>query len=129
MLPPSKATAPWPSRSPATDLAACKSRLDAAVESLLQRLDGQRLVKVNAASWFSGGIDSQDVLDASLDALRKHCIELIAAGKKEMLLSMRGARHAPQPKSKHLSSHVFRPLHADLALKLLMGVSTSSQIP
>src|SRR5205085_2874744 len=64
------------------DLDACPARLSRAVEELLQVQEGSRLVKISAAAYFSGGIESEEQLDASLNALRDACLHHLGAGKK-----------------------------------------------
>ena len=67
------------------DLDACPARLDRAVEELLQIQEGARLVKVSVGAYFSGGIESEEQLDASLDALRDACLHHLGAGKKVLI--------------------------------------------
>ncbi|MGE3424945.1 MAG: BREX system P-loop protein BrxC [Dehalococcoidia bacterium] len=68
-----------------SDLDACSGRLAHAVEEMLRILDGNRLVRVNGASYFSGGIETEEQLDQALAGLREKCLELIAAGKKVLV--------------------------------------------
>ena len=67
------------------DLDACPARLGRAVEELLQIQEGARLVKVNVGSYFSGGIETEEQLDASLNALRQACLHHLGAGKKVLI--------------------------------------------
>ena len=67
------------------DLDACPARLNRAVEELLQIQEGARLVKVSVGAYFSGGIESEEQLDASLDALRDECLHHLGAGKKVLI--------------------------------------------
>jgi hypothetical protein len=64
---------------------ACEPRLSAAVEAVHRALDGDRLVTINLASYFAGGIDSEEQLDAALQGIRDECARLIGAGKKVIL--------------------------------------------
>jgi hypothetical protein len=67
------------------DLDACPVRRDKAVEDLLRSIDGVRLVKVSASSFFAGGVENEEQLDQALDGLKEQCLELIAAGKKVLV--------------------------------------------
>ena len=67
------------------DFDACNTRRDKAIEALLRQLDGNRVVTVSAASYFSGGVESEEQLDQALDGLKEQCLELIAAGKKVLV--------------------------------------------
>jgi hypothetical protein len=49
------------------DLAACSGRLATAVEEMLRLVDGSRLVRVEASSFFSGGIESEEQLEQALN--------------------------------------------------------------
>jgi hypothetical protein len=42
-------------------------------------------VPVTAASYFSGGIETEEQLDQALAGLKEHCLELIGAGKKVLV--------------------------------------------
>ena len=67
------------------DLAACSGRLATAVEEMLRLVDGSRLVRVEASSFFSGGIESEEQLEQALNGLKDQCLELIGAGKKVLV--------------------------------------------
>jgi len=64
------------------DLHACPGLLSQAIEETLRHVDGNRVVRVTASSYFSGGIETEEQLDQALDGLRDQCLELIGAGKK-----------------------------------------------
>jgi hypothetical protein len=68
-----------------SDLDACPPRLGKAVEELLLLQEGARLVKVNIGSYFLGGIENEDQLTASLNALRDECLHHLGAGKKVLI--------------------------------------------
>ena len=68
-----------------SDLAACSGRLSSAVEEMLRLVDGNRLVRVAASSYFSGGIETEEQLDQALSGLKEQCLELIGAGKKVLV--------------------------------------------
>jgi hypothetical protein len=67
------------------DLDACPVRRDKAIEDLLRALDGGRVVKVSASSYFAGGVENEEQLDQAIGGLREQCIELIGAGKKVLV--------------------------------------------
>jgi hypothetical protein len=64
------------------DLHACAGLLSQAIEEMLRLVDGSRIVRVAASSYFSGGIETEEQLDQALGGLREQCLELIGAGKK-----------------------------------------------
>lgn len=55
------------------------------MEELLRLLDGNRVVKVSASSYFAGGVETEEQLDQALDGLKEQCLELIGAGKKVLI--------------------------------------------
>jgi hypothetical protein len=67
------------------DRDACPARLAAAVEELLRMLDGDRVVTVRLGSFFVGGLETEEQLDAALEALREECARHIGAGRKVLL--------------------------------------------
>ncbi len=67
------------------DLDACPVRRDKAIEELMRLIDGNRVVKVSASSYFAGGIENEEQLDQALDGLKEQCLEFIAAGKKVLV--------------------------------------------
>lgn len=68
-----------------SDRDACDGRLRAAIAELRRILDGERLATVNFGSYFGGGIETEEQLDAALDGIREECSKLIGAGKKVVL--------------------------------------------
>ena len=67
------------------DVDACPNRLNKAVEELMRIIDGQRIVQVQASSFFSGGIETQEQLDQAITGLREECEKLIGKGKKVLI--------------------------------------------
>jgi len=67
------------------DLHACSGLLDQAIEEMLRHVDGNRIVRVPASSYFTGGVETEEQLDQALAGLREECIELIGAGKKVLV--------------------------------------------
>jgi hypothetical protein len=64
---------------------ACESRLRAAIAEVRRIIDGERLATVNLGSYFGGGIETEEQLDAALEGIREECARLIGAGKKVVL--------------------------------------------
>ncbi|MFM0192120.1 BREX system P-loop protein BrxC [Paraburkholderia strydomiana] len=64
------------------DRDACEGRLRVAVAELRRIIDGERVVAVNVGSYFAGGIETEEQLEAALDGVREECARLIGAGKK-----------------------------------------------
>ena len=67
------------------DCDAAPGRLNKAVEELMRLLDGDRVVKVNAAGFFAGGVETEEQLDAAIQGLRDECESHIGAGKKVLI--------------------------------------------
>ena len=64
---------------------ACEGRFREAIRRLQETLEGDRLASVKVDSYFSGGIETEEQLDAALSGLREECARLIGAGKKVVL--------------------------------------------
>jgi len=64
---------------------ACQSLLNKAIEEMMRMVDGNRVTTVNAGSYFSGGVESEEQLDAALEGLREECAAQIGAGKKVLV--------------------------------------------
>ncbi len=64
------------------DVLACPGLLAKAIEEMMRLVDGNRVVRVVASSYFTGGIDSEEQLEQALSGLKEECLELIGAGKK-----------------------------------------------
>jgi hypothetical protein len=64
------------------DRDACEGRLRAAIGELRRIIDGERVVAVSVGSYFAGGIETEEQLEAALDGVREECARLIGAGKK-----------------------------------------------
>lgn len=67
------------------DRDACDGRLRAAIAELRRIIDGERVVTVSVASYFAGGIETEEQLEAALDGIREECARLIGAGKKVII--------------------------------------------
>lgn len=64
---------------------ACEGRLRAAISELHRIIDGERVINVNLGSYFGGGIETEEQLDAALEGVREECARLIGQGKKVIL--------------------------------------------
>lgn len=64
------------------DRDACDGRLRAAITELRRIIDGERAVSVSLGSYFGGGVETEEQLDAALVGVREECARLIGAGKK-----------------------------------------------
>jgi Family of unknown function (DUF6079) len=61
---------------------ACDARVRDAIAELHRIIDGERIATVRLGSYFSGGIETEEQLDAALDGIREECSRLIGTGKK-----------------------------------------------
>lgn len=61
---------------------ACESRLRTAIAEVHRIIEGERVVSVSLGSYFAGGVETEEQLDAALDGIREECSRLIGAGKK-----------------------------------------------
>ena len=61
---------------------ACEGRLRAAIAEIHRIIDGERVVTVELGGYFSGGVETEEQLDAALEGVREECARLIGAGKK-----------------------------------------------
>jgi hypothetical protein len=64
------------------DRDACGGRLNAAIGELRRIIDGERVVTVSIGSYFAGGVETEEQLEAALDGVREECARLIGTGKK-----------------------------------------------
>ena len=64
------------------DRDACDGRLRGAVTELRRIIDGERIATVDLGSYFAGGVETEEQLDAALNGVREECARLIGAGKK-----------------------------------------------
>jgi hypothetical protein len=64
---------------------ACPSRLAQAIQKVHQTIEGDRLATIRVGSYFSGGIETEEQLDAALAGIREECLPLIGAGKKVVI--------------------------------------------
>lgn len=64
------------------DRDACEARLKAAIAEVMRVVEGERVVEVNLGTYFGGGVETEEQLDAALAGVREECSRLIGAGKK-----------------------------------------------
>jgi hypothetical protein len=60
----------------------CGRELGTAVLEMLKMSEGDRIERISVASYFAGGIETDEQLEAALTGLREQIAGLIAAGKK-----------------------------------------------
>lgn len=65
-----------------SELDACESRLYDAIAELHRIVDGDRVATVRLGGYFSGGIETEEQLEAALQGIREECSRLIGTGKK-----------------------------------------------
>jgi hypothetical protein len=75
-------TEPVPIPQLRSECDACDARLRDAIAELHRIIDGERIATVRLGSYFSGGIETEEQLDAALDGIREECSRLIGTGKK-----------------------------------------------
>jgi hypothetical protein len=61
---------------------ACDARLKAAIAEVRRIVEGERLVTVSLGSYFGGGVETEEQLEAAIEGIREECARLIGAGKK-----------------------------------------------
>jgi hypothetical protein len=61
---------------------ACETRLQDAIAELHRIVDGDRVATVRLGGYFSGGVETEEQLDAALAGIREECSRLIGTGKK-----------------------------------------------
>ena len=67
------------------DADACPGRTQKVIQEMLGLLDGNRLVRLDVNSFFSGGIDTTEQLDTAINALREECEKQLAEGKRILI--------------------------------------------
>lgn len=65
-----------------SELDACETRLQEAIAELYRIVDGDRIATVKLGGYFSGGVETEEQLDAALAGIREECTRLIGTGKK-----------------------------------------------
>ena len=67
------------------DTDACPGRTQKVIQEMLGLLDGNRLVRLDVNSFFSGGIETTEQLDTAIAALREECEKQLAEGKRILI--------------------------------------------
>ena len=67
------------------DIDACSGRLQKAIEEMMRLIDGNRVVRLDVGKFFSGGIETEEQLNAAIDALREECERQLGEGKKILI--------------------------------------------
>jgi hypothetical protein len=67
------------------DIDACDKRLADAVAEVHRLIEGDRIVQVKVGSHFTGGIDTEEQLDAALGSLRGECLHHIGKNKRVLI--------------------------------------------
>ena len=68
-----------------SDIDACPGRLQKAIEEMMRLVDGNSVVRIDIGKYFSGGIATEEQLNAALDALREECERQLGEGKKVLI--------------------------------------------
>ena len=68
-----------------SELDACETRLQDAIAELHRIVDGDRVATVKLGGYFSGGVETEEQLDAALAGIREECSRLIGTGKKVII--------------------------------------------
>lgn len=68
-----------------SELSACPQHLKAAIQQMLELIEGNRLVTVNAAAYFDGCVETPEQLDAAVDRLKHDVGKLLATDKKVLI--------------------------------------------
>jgi hypothetical protein len=65
-----------------SELSACPQHLKAAVQQMMELIEGNRLVTINVGDFFAGRVETPEQLDAAIGALRQRIEKLLGEGKK-----------------------------------------------
>ncbi len=52
---------------------------------MIRLVDGNRVVRVSAAGFFSGGVETEEQLEAAINGLKDECERHIGAGKMVLI--------------------------------------------
>ena len=75
-----------------SELDACDTRLQEVIAELHRIVDGDRVATVRLGGYFSGGVETEEQLDAALAGIREECSRLIGTGKK-VVVPVIGVHH------------------------------------
>ena len=68
-----------------SELSACSQHLRAAIQQMLELIEGNRLVTLNAHDFFATRVEHPDQLEAAISALRQRVEKLLGEGKKVLI--------------------------------------------
>ena len=68
-----------------SELSACSQHYKDAIQEMLELLDGQSLVTINATEFFAGRIETEEQLDTTLSTIKQSVEKLLAQGKKVLV--------------------------------------------
>jgi hypothetical protein len=68
-----------------SELSACPQHLKAAIQEMMELLDGKRLVTIAITDFFANRVETPEQLQAALKALKERCEKLIGEGKKVLV--------------------------------------------
>jgi len=68
-----------------SELSACPEHYKKAVKEMLELIEGQLLVTINATEFFAGRIETEEQLDAALATIRQQVEKLLGQGKKVLV--------------------------------------------
>lgn len=64
------------------ELSACPQHLKAAVQQMMELIEGNRLVTISVGEFFAGRVETPEQLDAAITSLRQRIEKLLGEGKK-----------------------------------------------
>ena len=67
------------------DCDAAAGRFNKAVEDMVRLVDGSRVVRVKVSDFFSGGVETEEQLEAAIQGFKEECERHIGAGKKVLI--------------------------------------------
>ena len=68
-----------------SELVACPQHYRTAIQEMLKLIEGERLVTINAAEFFSDRIETEEQLDAALSTIKQRVEKLLGQGKKVLV--------------------------------------------
>ena len=68
-----------------SELSACPQHYRNAVKEMLELIEGERLVTINASDFFSGRIETEEQLDTALSTIKQRVEKLLGQGKKVLV--------------------------------------------
>ena len=68
-----------------SELSACLQHFNGAVKEMLELIEGERLVIINATEFFASRIETEEQLEAALTTIRQKVENLLGQGKKVLV--------------------------------------------